>query len=38
MKELEDKYGKEKVEQAFFYEQAHNTVGASWECRDCIIL
>jgi len=37
MKELEEKHGKEKMEQAFFYEQASSTVGASWECRDCIV-
>jgi hypothetical protein len=37
MAELEEKYGKEKMEQTFFYEQAHSTVSASWECRDCII-
>lgn len=35
--ELEAKYGKEKVEQAFFYDQLSNTVEASWECKDCII-
>ena len=35
--ELETKYGKEKVEQAFFYDQLSNTVEASWECRDCIV-
>lgn len=33
----EEKFGKEKTEQAMFYEQLSNTVEASWECRDCII-
>ncbi len=37
IKELEDKFGLEEVEKAFNYDQAKNTVGSSWECRDCII-
>lgn len=37
-KELED-YKKKLTEDQFScYEQACNTVEASWECRDCIIL
>lgn len=35
--ELELKYGKEKVEHTFLYDQVKNTVAASWECRDCIV-
>jgi len=35
--ELEAKYGHEKVDKAFNYDQAKSTVGSSWECRDCII-
>ncbi|MFA6023539.1 MAG: hypothetical protein WC781_05615 [Candidatus Pacearchaeota archaeon] len=31
-------YGKERADKITFYEQAVNTVGASWECRDCICL
>jgi hypothetical protein len=38
MAELEKKYGKEEAQNISFYEQAVGTVGASWECRDCIIL
>ena len=34
---LEQQYGMEAVDQAYFYDQACNTVGSSWECRDCII-
>ncbi len=37
IKELEDKFGLEEVDKAFNYDQAKNTVGSSWECRDCII-
>ena len=36
-----DKFFKEnpkKAEQLSFYDQLRNTVSASWECRDCIIL
>ena len=33
---LEAKYGKEKIENAMLYDQLRNTVGASWECKDCI--
>jgi len=29
---------KELAEQLIMYSQLTNTVGASWECRDCIIL
>ncbi len=29
--------GREKTDQIFMYEQAHGTVGAFWECRNCII-
>jgi hypothetical protein len=36
MNELIEKYGQEKVDQAFIYEQARNTIGSSWECIDCI--
>ena len=34
--ELEAKYGHEKVDKAFFYDQLSSTVGSSWECIDCI--
>lgn len=34
--ELEAKYGHEKVDKAFYYDQLCNTVGSSWECIDCI--
>jgi hypothetical protein len=34
--ELEAKYGHEKVDQAFCYDQACNTIGSSWECINCI--
>lgn len=34
---LEQQYGMKKVDDAFLYDQACNTVGPSWECRDCII-
>lgn len=37
-KDLENYKKKLTEEQFFFYEQLVNTVGASWECRDCIIL
>lgn len=33
----EEKFGKEKTDQAIFYDQLSNTVEASWECRDCIV-
>jgi len=36
-----DKFEKENSKEADalnLYEQASNTIGASWECRDCIIL
>jgi len=34
---LEQQYGMKLVDQAYMYDQACNTVGSSWECRDCII-
>lgn len=34
--ELEQKYGAERVDQAFFYDQLSNTVGSSFECKYCI--
>jgi hypothetical protein len=34
----EQEFGKDRVEQAMFYDQLRSTVEASWECRDCIIL
>ena len=34
---LEEKFGAKKVDNAYFYDQLLNTVGPSWECRDCII-
>lgn len=34
--ELEAKYGHEKVDKAFFYDQLSSTVGSSWECINCI--
>ncbi len=34
---LQQKYGKDKVEQMLFYDQLVNTIAPSWECRDCII-
>ena len=36
--EIEAEVGVERVEAAMLYDQVHNTVSASWECRDCIIL
>ena len=33
----EEKFGKEKTEQAMFYEQLVGTVASSWECKDCIM-
>lgn len=32
------KYGKENLEEFYFRVQLENSVSASWECRDCIIL
>ncbi len=32
------KYGKKGLEEFYFYDQLINTVEASWECRDCIVL
>ncbi len=34
----EQEFGKDRVEQAMFYDQLKGTVEASWECRDCIVL
>jgi hypothetical protein len=34
--ELEAKYGHEKVDKAFFYDQLSSTIGSSWECINCI--
>jgi len=35
---LINKYGKKKAEQIHFLVQAYDSVDASWECRDCIVL
>ena len=35
---LDQIYGKEKAKQILFTDQLANTVEASWECRNCIIL
>ena len=32
------KYGKENLKRFYFIDQLENTVSASWECRECIIL
>ena len=32
------KYGKEKGEILYHTWEAYNLIGASWECRDCIVL
>lgn len=32
------KYGKEKLGRFYLLDQLGDTVGASWECRDCIVL
>lgn len=37
IEELEKKYGVEEVDRAITYDQLKNTIGSSWECRDCII-
>jgi hypothetical protein len=34
--ELEAKYGPEKVDKAFTYDQLSSTVYSSWECINCI--
>lgn len=34
---LEQTFGKKMVDNAYSYDQLCCTVGASWECRDCII-
>ena len=31
-------FGKEEFERLYMWEQANGTIGASWECRDCICL
>lgn len=36
LNELNEKYGQEKVDNAFTYDQARNTVGSSYECVNCI--
>jgi len=36
--ELERKFDGHCTEDKEFYEQAMDTVGASWECRSCIVL
>jgi hypothetical protein len=33
-----NKFGKEKGEELYWAWAAHDQVGKSWECRDCIIL
>jgi hypothetical protein len=33
-----DKYGQEKGERLYWSGQAYGCIGASWECRDCIVL
>ena len=33
-----EEYGKEETENLFFYMQITDTISASWECRDCIVL
>lgn len=37
IKELEEKYGVDKVEQAFLYDQLRCTLEKVMLCRDCII-
>lgn len=37
-KKFIDKYSKKDLEQFYFHDQLENTVEASWECRDCIVL
>lgn len=34
----EQKYGKQKVDDAAIYDQLRSTVEANWECKDCIKL
>ena len=36
--DLIKKFGKEKADGLLFKDQLSNTVEASWECRDCIVL
>jgi len=36
--ELIKKVGKKRAGKLFFADQVANTVSASWECRDCIVL
>lgn len=35
---LIEEVGEEKAQEVLFYDQVVNTVEASWECRDCIVL
>jgi hypothetical protein len=35
---FKDKYGAEKGESLYWAAQAYDCIGASWECRDCIVL
>ena len=37
-KKFMKKYGKKKLEEYWLYEQLCDTIEASWECRNCIIL
>lgn len=37
-KELIKIVGTKRAEQLIMHDQVANTIGASWECRDCIIL
>jgi hypothetical protein len=34
---VESKYSKEKVDKALLYDQLRNTIGSTYECRDCHI-
>ena len=36
--EVIDRFGKDEAERLFAQDQLSSTVGASWECRDCIVL
>jgi hypothetical protein len=33
-----NKYGKEKGERLYLTSEMYNTIGVSWECRDCALL
>ena len=37
-KELIKRVGKDRAEKLLGYDQSVNTVSASWECRDCVIV